>query len=98
MSFILVGTLLAIFIGLVLGSVRRDREEAAKVRAVHDRISNRYKPDQIFVSEWDQSAIAVSFERGVLVLGDASTDAEYPFTAIAAGARISDGYRPRSDD
>lgn len=83
MMFIFGGVLLAIMFGLMIGSARQDRERDVKVRAVSDRISTRYKPDEIFVSPFDRSVIAVCRERGTLVLGDAEADVEVPFAALA---------------
>lgn len=101
MMFMIGGTLLAILIGLIIGSARRDREQAAKVRVVQDRLSAGYKPEQLFVSPWDQSAIGLSPERGEVVLGTAQDDATYPFAAILEVEGVRDGTvirRVRRDD
>lgn len=101
MMFMIGGTLLAILIGLIIGSARRDREQAAKVRAVQDRLSAAHKPEQLFVSVCDQSAIGVSPERGEVVLGTSGTDAAYPVSAIVEVEGVRDGAvirRVRRDD
>ncbi|MDP2258360.1 MAG: hypothetical protein Q8J89_01410 [Caulobacter sp.] len=91
MMFIVGGTLLAIIIGLIIGSARRDRQQAAKLRVVQHRLSARYKPEQLFVSSWDQSALGLSPDRGEVVLGSAQDDAAWPITAILAVEGLRDG-------
>jgi len=91
MSFIFGGVLVAILMGLIFGSMRRDREQERAVTAVRDRLSLRYRPDDLFVSPYDQSAIGLCVERGMLVLGDVATDAEYPFAAILEVEGLRDG-------
>lgn len=91
MMFMIGGTLLAILIGLIIGSARRDRLQAAKVRGVQDRLSARYKPGQLFVSPYDQSALGLTPERGEVVLGTAQDDAAYAVTAILEVEGVRDG-------
>lgn len=91
MLFLIGGTLLAIFVGLVLGSVRRDREQAAAVRAVQDRLSTRYKPEQLFLSPYDRSAVGLSPERGAVVLGTSEIDGEFPVAALVEIEGVRDG-------
>jgi hypothetical protein len=91
MMFMIGGTLLAILIGLIIGSARRDREQERAVRAVQDRLGQRYKPEKVFVSGWDQSAVGLNLERGVVVLSGADGDAEYPLAAIAEIEGLRDG-------
>lgn len=91
MSFIFGGVLIAILMGLIFGSMRRDREQERAIAAVRDRLSLRYKPDDLFVSPYDQTAIGLCVERGMLVLGDATTEAEYPFAAILEIEGLRDG-------
>lgn len=101
MMFMIGGTLLAIIIGLIIGSARRDRLQAAKVRGVQDRLSARYKPERLFVSPWDQSALGLSPERGEVVLGTALDDAAYTVAAILQVEGVRDGAvirRFRLDD
>ncbi|MDO9474325.1 MAG: hypothetical protein Q7J28_14830 [Caulobacter sp.] len=101
MMFIVGGTLLAIIIGLIIGSARRDRLQAAKLRVVQDRLSARYKPEQLFVSPYDQSALGLSPERGEVLLGTAQDEAAYPVAAILEVEGVRDGTvirRFRRDD
>jgi hypothetical protein len=91
MMFMIGGTLLAILIGLIIGSARRDRAQAAKVRAVQDRLSARYKPEQLFVSAYDQSALGLSPERGMIVLATAQSDVELPLSSLIEVEGIRDG-------
>ncbi len=101
MMFIVGGTLLAIIIGLIIGSARRDRLQAAKLRVVQDRLSARHKPEQLFVSPYDQSALGLSPERGEVVLGTAQDDAAYGAAAIMEVEGVRDGTvirRLRRDD
>jgi hypothetical protein len=101
MMFMIGGTLLAIIIGLIIGSARRDRLQAAMLRVVQDRLSARYTPGQLFVSPWDQSALGLSPERGEVVLGTAQDDAAYAVTAIIEVEGVRDGTvirRLRRDD
>ena len=91
MLFMIGGTLLAIFIGMAIGSARRDRERDTAMRRVQDRLSERYKPEDIFASPWDRSAVAISFERGVVVLATEEADAEYPFRDLVEIEGLRDG-------
>jgi len=101
MMFMIGGTLLAIIIGLIIGSARRDRQQAAKLHGVQDRLSARYKPEHLFVSSWDQSALGLASDGGAVVLGTAQDDAAWPVTAILAVEGLRDGTvirRFRRDD
>ncbi len=101
MMFMIGGTLLAIIIGLIIGSARRDRQQAAKLRVVQDRLSARYTPEKLFVSPWDQSALGLSPERGEVVLGTALDDAAYTVAAIRQVEGVRDATvirRFRLDD
>jgi hypothetical protein len=91
MMFMIGGTLLAIIIGLIIGSARRDRQQAAKLRVVQDRLSARHRPEQLFVSSWDQSALGLSPQRGEVVTGTAQDDAAWPVAAILAVEGLRDG-------
>lgn len=91
MMFMIGGTLLAIIIGLIIGSARRDRLQAAMLRVVQDRLSARYTPGQLYVSPWDQSALGLSSDSDAVVLGTAQDDAAYAVTAIVAVEGLRDG-------
>lgn len=91
MMFIVGGTLLAIIIGLIIGSARRDRQQAAKLRVVQDRLSARHTPEKLFVSPYDQSALGLSPARGEVVLGTAKDDAAYGAAAILEVEGLRDG-------
>lgn len=91
MMFVVGGTLLAIIIGLIIGSARRDRLQAAKLRVVQERLSTRHRPEQLFVSTHDQSALGLSPQRAEVVLGTAQDDAAWPVAAILAVEGLRDG-------
>jgi hypothetical protein len=101
MMFIVGGTLLAIIIGLIIGSARRDRLQAAMVRVVQDRLSGRYTPGQLFVSPYGQSALGLSPDGGSVVVGTVQDDAAYAVAAILEIEGVRDGIvirRVRRDD
>lgn len=101
MMFIVGGTLLAILIGLIIGSARRDRLQAAMVRVVQDRLSGRYTPGQLYVSPYGQSALGLSPDGGSVVVGTVQDDAAYAVAAILEIEGVRDGMvirRVRRDD
>lgn len=91
MVWFIVIVVVLVLVGAVIAGVNQANENAAKAASVDKTIREEFDIDELYVSPTDQSFLGISFDRNMLVIGDAGFRKEYMFSEVASVDIIKNG-------
>lgn len=87
---IVVGIVIVVLVSIGAG-ISQANENVAKAATVDKTIREQFDIDELYVSTVDQSFLGFSFDRNMLVIGDAHFSKEYMFSEVASVDIIKNG-------